>query len=833
MKLVRRFQDRSIRVRLSLLIVLNSGVALALAGVGLFGYESIQQRRAVTRELSTEARVLAGSAAAALRRGDVRAATEMLAALRDDSGPVEAIVYGPDNRPFARYGESAVPAESQASPARRAGIYFEDGSVLVFEPVKRNGERIGTVFLKSANDVRIRLRRYIVIVCLVLSLSLGLALLLSSRTQKAIAEPIAELSAIARRVSSGTHNSVRATPGAGGEIGVLIESFNHMLSQLGAREESLRESEERYALAARGSNDGLWDWKRATNKLYVSPRFTQMLGYPGDDGWTNPEAWFSQVHPSDRDRVRAAFALHIEGKTEELVTEYRMRHKNGGFIWMRTRGIAVRDATGTAVRIAGSQTDITDNKMGDPLTGLPSGLFLLDRLDSALDDAPRRGETFALLILDLDRFKLINDSLGHAAGNELLMDVAGRLRSSARTFERAAGARPCVVARLGGDEFAMLLPDIRDEAGASVIARLLLQEIEAPFAISGHQVFATVSIGIAMSSSADTAEDILRNADTAMYHAKSRGKARFAVFNAFMRERATARLETETGLRKAIAARQLVLNYQPQVSLRNQRITGYEALVRWNHPRRGIISPEEFIPVAEESDLIVDLGRVVLSEACAQMAQWHKIFAFDPPLTVAVNVSPKQLSDAGFVRDVERILIETGLNPRCLKLEMTESSVMGNPETTLATLRQLRRLNIGLEIDDFGTGYSSLSYLQKLPFDTVKIDRSFIRELATDDESFEIVRTIVELARSLNMQVIAEGVETRNQLETLAYLGCNCVQGFYFSKPLSAQATQALMRERLELERAFETLQRGEVRASRTTPPEYQDVMEPLSESLI
>jgi EAL domain-containing protein (putative c-di-GMP-specific phosphodiesterase class I) len=348
---------------------------------------------------------------------------------------------------------------------------------------------------------------------------------------------------------------------------------------------------------------------------------------------------------------------------------------------------------------------------------------------------------------------------------------------------------------------------VRDAADAAMVAQRILDELESPFRLSGRQVFATVSVGIALSSSGNTPEELLRNADTAMYHAKAEGKARFAVFDQGMRERAVARLEIETGLRKAIDNQQLVLHYQPQVCVSSQQITGYEALVRWNHPELGMRPPSEFVPVAEESDLIVLLGRWVLKEACKQMAEWHKRFVFDPPLTISVNITPRHLNDAGIVQDVERVLSETGLDPKYLKLEVTESSVMQNPETALATLRRLKLMGIGLEIDDFGTGYSSLSYLQRLPFDTVKIDRSFIRELGVGAESSEIIRTIVELAHSLKMEVVAEGVETEDQFQKVTSLGCEYVQGYYFAKSAAAQTTQTLMAEREELQRAFAMLQ--------------------------
>jgi diguanylate cyclase (GGDEF)-like protein/PAS domain S-box-containing protein len=824
---VTRFKHRSIRVKLYLLTIVNSGLALLLAGISLFAYEGFQQRAMAARQVSTQAGIVAESSTAALTFDDERDAIGILAALRGDSRIVEAAIYDRNNQLFATYRHTGRAASNHHGPhPRHDGFYFENGAVLVFEPVSFKHERIGTVFLEASMDeVYGRLWRYTGSICLILLVSMGLALLTTTRMRRTITDPIGELSGVARRVSVEKDYSVRALSHANDEIGLLIDSFNEMLSQIELRararektEELLRESEERYALAARGANDGLWDWKLTTNELYFSPRWGQMLGYSDNQLLTGPENWFSRIHPNDRPRVMSEMAAHRQGRTPEFVSEYRMRHRNGGFIWTLTRGIAVRGADGMAIRMAGSQTDITEGKIADPLTGLPNRLYFLDRLESAIETAHDGGTLFAVLFLDLDRFKLVNDSLGHAAGDELLVEVASRLRSCVRTPDPLAiVSGPCVVARFAGDEFAILLNGIRQESDAVVVADRILQHLGAPFQVGDRQMFATVSIGIALSSDAATPEDLLRNADTAMYHAKTRGRARADVFDDQMRERALERLEIEIELRKAIEEGQLVLFYQPQVLLGENRITGYEALVRWQHPERGLILPNDFIPIAEETDLIVPLGKWVLQQACRQMADWQRQFVPVPPISVSVNVSFKQLIGAELVDDVARILDETGLSPELLKLEMTESTLMANASETGDKLRQLKKLGVGLEIDDFGTGYSSLSRLKRLPFDTVKIDRSFIKDMGTAREGKEIVKTILNLARTMGMDVVAEGVETHEQCEALARLGCSHVQGYFFSRPLQAEAAEALMREQATMRRAFGVLQKGGV-----NPPDQQ-----------
>jgi diguanylate cyclase (GGDEF)-like protein/PAS domain S-box-containing protein len=807
------FRNSSIRIKLLLVMALNSSFALLLAGVSFLGYEAFQYRNAATRELTTLADIVSASSTAALSFADERAANETLTSLRGDRRIVGAAVYDRHDRLLATYQS----AQTQTIPVpvmpRLNGVYFESGDLLIFHPIIFQGERIGTVYLRSdMNEAYIRLIRYSGIVCIVLLASLGLALLLSSRIQGIISGPIAALASVARLISVDKNYSIRATKVASDEIGVLIDSFNEMLSQIELRErdrksaeDALRESEERYALAAHGANDGLWDWKLGTNEIYFSPRWTRMLGYSDNEIWSDPEEWFSRIHPADRDRVRSQLAAHCQGSTPEFSSEYRIRHKNGPYIWMLSRGIAVRDENGIAVRIAGSQTDITEGKVADTLTELPNRLYFLDKLESAIEaNGNPRSNPFAVLFLDLDRFKVVNDSLGHAAGDQLLVGVAQRLRSSVRgqgLSGRFAGSSS-TVARLGGDEFAILVEGIRDQDEAIVVAERILKHLGSAFHLEGRQVFATASIGIAMNSSGDTPEDLLRNADTAMYYAKSHGRARFEVFNQGLRERAVARMEIEADLKKGIDNNEFVLHYQPKVSLADQQITGFEALVRWNHPRRGLLYPCEFVPVAEETGLIVPLGRWVLHEACRQMATWHKTITHDSPLSVSVNISFKQLAEASLPDEVDSILAETGLDPKSLKLEMTESSIMENPKMAIATLRRFKELNIGLEIDDFGTGYSSLSYLRQLPFDTVKIDHSFVKELGTPDDTSEIIRTILHLAQSLGMDVVAEGVETKEQLARLTALGCSSGQGYYFSKPLDAERAQRLLRDK-------DTLRRG------------------------
>lgn len=727
-----RIRDLPIRVNLALLILSASALAVLLASIGFAVYERHSDRASAVRELTALADTLGTNTAASLAFDDQNTATQMLAALATEPHILAAGLYDGRNGIFAEYHRSGQSPGVSVPPLRSDGASFDRQSLTLFHGVFLNGERTGSIVLIfDLSEYRSRLLEYVKIACLVLLLSVLAAFVASLQLAKSIGDPLVKLAAVAGRISSDKDYSVRANIRAGGETGLLIRAFNEMLSRMESTLMSLQESEERYALAARGANDGLWDWNLATAEIYFSPRWNHMLGLPETERWSRPEEWFSHIHPDDRERVRAEIAAHCDGKTQEFVSEYRMRHVSGRYIWTLSRGIAVRDQSGMVIRMAGSQTDITEGKVADPLTGIPNRLYLLDHLQAAIETARQHKTLFAVLFVDLDQFKLVNDSLGHAAGDELLMDVAGRLRSSIRTVSRSVGTAQSCVARIGGDEFAILVGQIEHELDASIVATRILERLAEPFHLEGRRMFVSASIGIALSTSGETPEDLLRNADTAMYQAKINGKARFEHFSEGLRRRAITRFETETGLRKAIEAKQLVVYYQPIVSLAERRIRGFEALVRWIHPDRGLVPPGEFISIAEESDLIVLIGRWVLREACLRVAEWQKSLSPNNPLNVSVNVSSRQLADPGLADDVREALAESGLNPQCLSLELTESSILGNSDQTRATLDRLRSMGVRLEIDDFGTGYSSLSYLQQLPLGALKIDRSFIRGLNT------------------------------------------------------------------------------------------------------
>jgi diguanylate cyclase (GGDEF)-like protein/PAS domain S-box-containing protein len=553
--------------------------------------------------------------------------------------------------------------------------------------------------------------------------------------------------------------------------------------------EALHESEERYAVAARGANDGLWDWNLKTGAVHYSPRWKAMIGCAEDEVSDRPEEWLDRVHPDDQAALKAELAAHLEGKSPHFESEHRIRRQDGVYRHVLSRGLVVRDPAGNNLRLAGSQTDITERKevearilhdaLHDPLTGFPNRTLFLDRLGQAVVRRHRRPDhRFGVLFLDLDRFKLVNDSLGHLAGDALLVSLAERLRGCVRNDD--------TVARLGGDEFAILLDDMSDPEEATRVAERIQEALRQPFSVDGHEIFSTASIGITVDDPRDRKpEELLRDADTAMYRAKGLGRDRYETFDEGMHARAVALLKLESDFRRALDRSELSLIYQPILHLRSGSGRIFEALVRWRHPERGLLSPDEFIPLAEETGLIVPLGQWVLREACAAVRAWRDAGgARGEEASVSVNLSVREFSQDDLVGRVADLLRQHDLGPGSLKLEITESVIMGDPEAAIVRCLALRELGVGIAIDDFGTGYSSLSYLRRLPVDALKIDRSFVSSMLESTESLEIVRAILSLAGTLRIATVAEGVETREQLEKLRELGCDFGQGYLFARPM-------------------------------------------------
>ncbi len=562
-------------------------------------------------------------------------------------------------------------------------------------------------------------------------------------------------------------------------------------------EASVRESEQRLKWSLWGTGDGLWVWDLKTGEVHREG-FLGVLGYADDEIPPSPE-WRQQLtHPEDHYILPAAVQRHLNGETEQFEATYRMRHRDGSWVWILDRGqIVERDHSGKAVRLAGTTKDVTERQRYeeelrhlanyDTLTNLPNRTLFHERLRHALAQARRGQYRVALLFFDLDRFKHINDSMGHAAGDALLRQVAKRLLTSVRDED--------TVARLGGDEFTVVLEAIATIESAAIVAEKILAAFGKPFDLDGNEVVVTPSVGISIfPEDGDDAATLIKNADLAMYHAKEQGRNNYQFFVGAMNEQMRRRHALENALRKALLQNEFSLNFQPKMDIRYGHITGLEALLRWTSNELGPVRPDEFIPLAEETGLIVSIGDWVIGRALQHIRHWQKNGV--PQVPVAVNLSLRQLMTGDIRERIRALLDANSVAPHFLQLEITESLVMANPEQATARLNELREMGIRLAVDDFGTGYSSLSYLKKLPIDTIKIDKSFVRDITTDNDDATITRTIIAMAHSLQLSVVAEGVETDEQLDFLRREGCEELQGFWLAKPLPADQCAEFLLQR-------------------------------------
>ncbi len=558
-------------------------------------------------------------------------------------------------------------------------------------------------------------------------------------------------------------------------------------------EDALRTSEERFRSLVQNASEMISILDAKGQAAYHSPASLRVLGFEPASRAGRPG--FESIHDCDRPRVQALFDELLEKPGKSRNAEYRVRHADDSWRVLESSFTNLLHNPAVCGVVVNSR-DVSDRKraeerllhdaLHDPLTALPNRSLFMDRLTHSLD---RRSRTLsyrcAVLFLDLDRFKLVNDSFGHAIGDRLLVQVGGRLGGCLRPND--------TLARLGGDEFAILLDDVDDASIAVRVAQRVQTELEVPFTLDGHEVYSSASIGIALSDAESKPEDVLRDADTAMYRAKGQGRAGYAIFDAQMHAQVRAQLELETDLRRALASSQLEVFYQPIVALRTGTVAGLEALARWHHPERGLLLPGEFMPLAEETGLVHAIGRQVLTRACAQMQAWNERRSPQEPLFVSVNLSRRQLAQSDLLDQVRETLDATGLAGDRLSLEVTESAVADHPDAVLETLVRLRRLGIRLSLDNFGTGTASLSLLHRFPFDRVKIDRWFVGGIGTDGEGEGLVEGILTLCRSRRLDAVAEGVETREQRRRLTELGCAYAQGFLFSEPIDRRRVEALL----------------------------------------
>jgi len=561
---------------------------------------------------------------------------------------------------------------------------------------------------------------------------------------------------------------------------------------------------ERRALALTGAGDMIWDWDVASDKVFTSPETETALGLKHGSLDGPAAKWLDVLHQHDRDRFRATLDSVLEQRRGRVAQDFRMRAADGHYLWFALRARPVVGSDGEVVRLVGTLTDVTEFKTAeerllhdavhDNLTGLPNRELFIDRLQAVLGlakaDAAIRP---TVMVVDLDRFKQVNDSVGMAVGDSILLTLARRLGRLIKPQD--------TLARLAGDQFGLIVLSEREPARITALAETIRKTLRAPITFRDREIFLTAAIGLALpDSEAQRAEEVLKDAELAMYHAKRGGGDRIDVFKAAMRARKSDRLSIESDLRRALERDEIAILYQPIVRLDDRSIAGFEALARWNHPKLGRLSPAEFITIAEETGLIVELGLFVLDRTARQLSTWQRTLRHREPIFASVNVSSRQLLRHDLIQDLRTVLARAPLTRGSLKLELTESVVMENPEHAAQMLHRIRDLGAGLALDDFGTGYSSLSYLQRFPFDTIKIDQSFVRTTAKGTRPV-ILRSIITLAHDLGMDVVAEGAETDSDAVELSQLGCEFAQGFVFGEPMSAERARALLEPETAIKR--------------------------------
>lgn len=576
----------------------------------------------------------------------------------------------------------------------------------------------------------------------------------------------------------------------------LEQRVNRRTQQLLSVNQRLKASEERLEGILNTLDDIIWSASLEPFQiLYLNPAAFNIYQRPVEDFLLNSNLWFEAIHPDDRTEVLAS--VRTITNCGNLDIEYRIRRPDGETRWIRNRSQLVIAEDAISIRIEGIVSDITERRraeqqlihdaLHDALTQLPNRTLFVERVERALQRQKRDADyQFAVLFIDLNRFKVVNDSLGHIAGDRLLVEVAHRLLYCIRAED--------TVARLGGDEFTLLLDEIKSTADTITYVKRIQAELEQPITLQGNTVFTDASIGIVIADeNYSSASDLLRDADIAMYRAKATSKSGYELFNQAMYAQTMRRLQLENMLRVGIQQKEFQLHYQPIVALDVERLLGFEALVRWHHPQEGMIRPDEFINIAEETGLIVQLGDWILQEACHQILRWQQKYERHRHLKINVNVASQQIREAKLMATLDQILQDSKLPGQYLRLEITEGTLMQQTEETVAILQQIRQRGVQISIDDFGTGYSSLSYLSRFPIDNLKIDRSFVRQMHLDLDSFEIVRAIIALAHTLGMDVTAEGIELTEQLDQLRSLECELGQGYFFSRPLDASAAEALL----------------------------------------
>lgn len=786
MKILR---SMSLRVKTIMIAMVTSALALTISGVffSLYDYQNAHQK--ADQEYKVIATILADRSTVALEFLDKISATDNLASLDAHKAITVACLYDSGDELFASFHRNSYnPIRCQESLPSSLDL-LGDTYKEIREPVVFEDTVIGTLYLLAdLGDLRENMFLHIATSIIIVAITLFITFLLAVRLQAFVTVPIKKLQDTAIKIRQSDNYSLRADKTTEDELGNLVDAFNGMVAKIEHDNVALRDSEERFRTLTASSPVGVFQTDEEGQYTYVNARWREITNIY--DIHLTQEAWIKTLHPEERFQVLSRWRESLE-KGEEFRMEYRMLRDDGEDINVICHAKPLYEGNGHIVGYLGSLSDISELKsvqlqleqlaLYDPLTKLANRHLFRNRLEKAIKNSEREGCMIALLFLDIDHFKKINDTMGHDQGDELLKAIAHRLRFCTRPGD--------TVARMGGDEFTILVPEINDTHEADAIARKVLDVLKVPIRLTGLEVIITTSIGISVGlKDAEDANALMKNADMAMYRAKSKGRDNYQFFSDEMNIELSRQLAMEAELRTALQQEQFELYYQPQIDLTNGKLIGYEALLRWHHPEKGFIPPSDFIPVAEDSGLILPIGEWVLRHACRDIKEFTDQGLLPIDGHVAVNLSPRQFHDPNLVSVIKDMIISSGIQSQQLQAEITENLLMENVDATIATLNLLKELGIILAIDDFGTGYSSLNYLKRLPIHVLKVDRSFVMDIPKDKDDMEITSAVIAMAHKLGLKVVAEGVEISEQAEFLKENQCDFAQGFYYGKPMSVRS---------------------------------------------
>ena len=776
----------SLRFKTIMIAMVTSALALTVSGVFFSLYDYQLAHAKAEQEFDVIATILADRSTAALAFYDQELARENLNALNARAAISLGCLYNAEGALFASFDRDSYQSLQCANQLSGNTAYADGRFLEIRQQVILDETVIGTLYLLAdQGDLRETVFLHLITSVIIIAITLFITFLLAVKLQSFVTNPLRRLQDTVIKIRQSDNYSLRAEKSTEDELGDLVDAFNGMVAKIENDNLALRDSEERFRTLTASSPVGVFQTDEDGQYIYVNARWREITNIY--DIHLTQEAWIKTLHPEQRYQVLSGWRECLS-KGEEFRMEYRLLRDDGEDVNVICHAKPLTDANGEITGFLGSLSDISELKsvqlqleqlaLYDPLTKLANRNLFRNRLEKAIRQSQREKTSLALLFLDIDHFKKINDTMGHDQGDELLKAIAHRLRFCTRPGD--------TVSRMGGDEFTILVPEIKHPHEADAIARKILDVLKVPIRLTGVEVIITSSIGITIGlEDADDANSLMKNADLAMYRAKEQGRDNFQFFSHEMNVELTRQLSLEGEIRKALKMEEFELYYQPQIDLNIGRLVGYEALIRWKHPEKGYIAPAEFIPVAEDSGLILPLGEWVLKTACHHIKEFNKKGLLSNNGHIAVNLSARQFHAPNLLEVIRELVAETEIQSSQLELEITESLLMDNLESKIHILQHIKNMGIRLAIDDFGTGYSSLSYLKRLPIDVLKVDRSFVMDIPDDKDDMEITAAVIAMAHKLGLSVVAEGVEKGEQAEFLKTNQCGFAQGYYFGKPMS------------------------------------------------